>query len=46
MEVSENELLITNTYTFSRPLCFKTELLAEKFLEEQRDLLEKAKPLL
>lgn len=46
IEVSNNSLNVTNEISFSRPLYFKTELLAEKFLEEQRDLLEKAKPLL
>lgn len=46
IEVSNNNLNVTNEISFSRPLYFKTELLAEKFLEEQRDLLEKAKPLL
>ena len=46
IEVSNNNLNVTTEITFSRPLYFKTELLAEKFLEEQRELLEKAKPLL
>ena len=46
IEVSNNNLDVTNEISFSRPLYFKTELLAEKFLEEQRELLEIAKPLL
>ena len=46
IEVSNNSLNVTNEISFSRPLYFKTELLAEKFLEEQRELLEIAKPLL
>nr|DAF21688.1 MAG TPA: hypothetical protein [Caudoviricetes sp.] len=46
IEVSNNSLNVTTEITFSRPLYFKTELLAEKFLEEQRGLLKKAKPLL
>ena len=46
IEVSNNNLNVTNEISFSRPLYFKTELLAEKFLEEQIELLEKAKPLL
>lgn len=46
IEVSNNNLDVTTEITFSRPLYFKTELLAEKFLEEQRELLEIAKPLL
>ena len=46
IEVSNNNLNVTNEISFSRPLYFKTELLAEKFLEEQRELLETAKPLL
>ena len=46
IEVSNNNLDVTNEISFSRPLYFKTELLAEKFLEEQRELLETAKPLL
>ena len=46
IEVSNNSLNVTNEISFSRPLYFKTELLAEKFLEEQRELLEIAKILL
>jgi hypothetical protein len=46
IENASNNLIVTNEITFSRPLYFKTELLAEKFLEEQKELLEIAKPLL
>lgn len=40
--------LLTDGETFdcNRILCFKTEEIRDKFLEEQRELLEKAKPLL
>lgn len=46
IECSRNNLIVTNDITFSKILCFKTEQLADKFLEEQRELLEIAKPLL
>ena len=46
IEVADNELIVTNSYTLSRPICFETEELADKFLEEQKELLEIAKPLL
>lgn len=40
--------LLTDGETFdcNRILCFKTEEIRDKFLEEQRELLETAKPLL
>lgn len=46
IEVANNVLTVTNSYIFSRPIYFKTEQLADKFLEEQKELLEIAKPLL
>ena len=41
-----DEFLIKNTHIFIYPLFFKSEKIALKFLEEQRELLEIAKPLL
>lgn len=41
-----DEFLIKKTHIFIYPLVFKSEKIALKFLEEQRELLEIAKPLL
>ena len=41
-----DEFLIKNTHIFIYPLFFKSEKIALKFLEGQRELLEIAKPLL
>ena len=41
-----DEFLIRKTHIFIYPLAFKSEKIALKFLEEQRELLEIAKPLL
>lgn len=41
-----DEFLIKNTHIFIYPLFFKSEKIALKFLEEQKELLEIAKPLL
>ena len=41
-----NKLATIQSYTFSYVLAFKEGNIRNKFLEEQRELLEKAKPLL
>ena len=46
IEVIGNRLFVTYSGTFSRALYFKTKKIAKKFLEEQKELLEIAKPLL
>lgn len=46
IEVIGNRLFVTYSGIFSRALYFKTKKIAKKFLEEQRELLEIAKPLL
>lgn len=46
VEVICNRLFVTYSGTFSRALYFKTKKIAYKFLEEQKELLEIAKPLL
>ena len=46
VEVICNRLFVTYSGTFSRALYFKTKKIAKKFLEEQKELLEIAKPLL
>ena len=46
VEVICNRLFVTYSGTFSRALYFKTKKIAHKFLEEQKELLEIAKPLL
>ena len=44
--VDKKEIDITDNETISRVLCFKSGEIRDKFLEEQRELLEIAKPLL
>ena len=46
VEVICNRLFVTYSGTFSRALYFKTKKIAYKFIEEQKELLEIAKPLL
>lgn len=46
VEVICNRLFVTYSGTFSRALYFKTKKIAFKFFEEQKELLEIAKPLL
>ena len=46
IENVHNNLTVTNEYTFNQVMFFNSEKLAYKFLEEQRELLEIAKPLL
>ena len=41
-----NRLITTNTYVTHHLLSFKSEKIRDKFLEDQRELLEIAKPLL
>jgi len=44
--VNKKEIDITDNETISRVLCFKSGEIRDKFLEEQKELLEIAKPLL
>lgn len=46
IEVFSNELRKSGNYTLQQLLVFKTKEIRNKFLEEQRELLEIAKPLL
>lgn len=46
IEVFSNELRKSGNYTLQQLLVFKTKEIRDKFLEEQRELLEIAKPLL
>ena len=46
IECYESELYTDDSYNFDKVMSFKTEELRDKFLEEQRELLEIAKPLL
>ena len=46
IESIRNNLTVTNEYTFNQVMFFNSEKLAFKFLEEQKELLEIAKPLL
>ena len=46
IENIRNNLTVTNEYTFNQVMFFNSEKLAFKFLEEQKELLEIAKPLL
>lgn len=46
IENVNNNLTVTNEYTFNQVMFFNSEKLAFKFLEEQKELLEIAKPLL
>ena len=46
IENVHNNLTVTNEYTFNQVMFFNSEKLAYKFLEEQKELLEIAKPLL
>ena len=44
--ISESNISDTNHISSPRVMCFKTKEIRDKFLEEQRELLEIAKPLL
>ena len=44
--VSKEKIEIDNTYNIKRTLAFKSKEIRNKFLEEQKELLEIAKPLL
>jgi len=46
IENVNNNLTVTNEYTFNQVMFFNSEKLAFKFFEEQKELLEIAKPLL
>ena len=46
IKVSGKEIVIDNTYNISRTMSFKSKEIRDKFLEEQKELLEIAKPLL
>lgn len=46
LEVLANELNKSGNYTIQKILVFKTKEIRDKFLEEQKELLEIAKPLL
>lgn len=46
IECYESELYTDDSYNFDKVMSFKTEELRDKFLEEQIELLEIAKPLL
>lgn len=46
IECYESELYTDDSYNFDKVMSFKTEELRDKFLEEQKELLEIAKPLL
>ena len=46
IENVNNNLTVTNEYTFNQVMFFNSEKLAFKFLEDQKELLEIAKPLL
>lgn len=46
IENVNNNLTVTNEYTFNQVMFFNSEKLAELFLNEQKELLEIAKPLL
>lgn len=46
IKVSGKEIVIDNTYNIKRTMSFKSKEIRNKFLEEQRELLEIAKPLL
>lgn len=46
IKVSGEEIVIDNTYNIKRTMSFKSKEIRDKFLEEQRELLEIAKPLL
>ena len=46
IEFEAEEICNRNHFYNSRVMCFKTEEIRDKFLEEQRELLEIAKPLL
>lgn len=46
IEVFSNELRKSGNYTLQQLLVFKTKEIRDKFLEDQRELLEIAKPLL
>lgn len=46
IEVRRNELVKTSSNLYQRLLAFRTAEIRDKFLEEQRDLLNIVKPLL
>ena len=46
IKVSRKEIVIDNTYNINRTMSFKSKEIRDKFLEDQRELLEIAKPLL
>lgn len=46
IESVQGGVMVTNEVTFSRPLYFKTEEIAKKFLEDQKDLITQAKLLI
>lgn len=46
IENVNNNLTVTNEYTFNQVMFFNSEEIAEKFLKDQKELLEIAKPLL
>lgn len=46
IKVSGKEIVIDNTYNISRTMSFKSKEIRDKFLKEQKELLEIAKPLL
>lgn len=46
IKVSGEEIVIDNTYNIKRTMSFKSKEIRDKFLEDQKELLEIAKPLL
>ena len=46
IECYESELYTDDSYNFDKVMSFKTEEIRDKFLEDQKELLEIAKPLL
>lgn len=46
IKVSGEEIVIDNTYNIKRTMSFKSKEIRDKFFEEQKELLEIAKPLL